>query len=146
MLFRSSQSPPVGGVVALDELLGPFTMNGAGAGEGYATCHAPIPASNALAGTVSYFQWRIDDPAAPGGVALSEPVRVEYIGEVVSTCSGDFDGDGVVDLGDFGLFGSVFGTSSGDDLWDPRADFNGDGDIDLGDFGAFAQDFGRSDC
>ena len=63
-----------------------------------------------------------------------------------NTCSGDFDNDGDVDLGDLGFFGTVFNTSEGDPRFDAAADFNGDGDIDLGDFGAFGRDFFRQDC
>lgn len=61
-------------------------------------------------------------------------------------CDADLDADGVVDLGDFGAFGDAFGTSFGDDGYDPRADFNGDGDVDLGDFGTFGNQFGRTGC
>ncbi|GAB4553099.1 MAG: hypothetical protein Tsb0013_15550 [Phycisphaerales bacterium] len=63
-----------------------------------------------------------------------------------TTCAGDFDGDGDVDLGDFGTFGSAFGSSTGDANYSPAADFDGDGDVDLGDFGVFGGEFGRTDC
>ncbi|MEM1424430.1 MAG: hypothetical protein AAGH64_10565, partial [Planctomycetota bacterium] len=61
-------------------------------------------------------------------------------------CAGDFDGDGDVDLGDFGVFGGAFGSTSSDANYNPDADFDGDGDVDLGDFGVFGGEFGRSDC
>jgi choice-of-anchor B domain-containing protein len=61
-------------------------------------------------------------------------------------CASDFDGDGDVDLGDFGVFGGAFGSLVGDANYDPAADFDMDGDVDLGDFGAFGGEFGRTDC
>ena len=61
-------------------------------------------------------------------------------------CLGDFDGDGDVDLGDFGVFGAAFGTALGDPGYTPDADLDGDGDVDLGDFGLFGAEFGRTDC
>ncbi|GAB4547687.1 MAG: hypothetical protein Tsb0013_07620 [Phycisphaerales bacterium] len=62
-------------------------------------------------------------------------------------CSGaDFDADGDVDLGDFGVFGAAFGSMTGDTNYSPAADFDNDGDVDLGDFGIFGGQFGRTDC
>ncbi len=63
-----------------------------------------------------------------------------------SNCVADFDGDGDVDLGDFGVFGSAFNSMTGDLNYNADADFDGDGDVDLGDFGVFGGEFGRSDC
>ncbi|MFG0252488.1 MAG: DNRLRE domain-containing protein [Phycisphaerales bacterium JB038] len=45
-------------------------------------------------------------------------------------CEGDIDGDGKVDQTDLGLLLAAFGTTQGDQFWDPDADFNGDGIID----------------
>lgn len=55
---------------------------------------------------------------------------------------GDFDGDGDVDIVDFGTFGQNFGMT-GLPL-DPATDgdFEPDGDVDIVDFGTFAQNFG----
>ncbi len=64
----------------------------------------------------------------------------------VNTCAADFDNDGDVDLGDFGVFGAAFNSMTGDTNYDPAADFDGDGDVDLGDFGVFGGQFGRTDC
>ncbi|MEM1423254.1 MAG: S8 family serine peptidase [Planctomycetota bacterium] len=64
----------------------------------------------------------------------------------VNVCSGDFTNDGIVDLGDFGIFGAAFGSTPADGNWDPRADFNNNGEVDLGDFGNFGAEFGRTDC
>ena len=63
-------------------------------------------------------------------------------------CDADFDGDGDVDLGDFGLFGAAFGSSGtpADTRYDAVVDIDDDGDVDLGDFGVFGEEFGRTDC
>ena len=64
----------------------------------------------------------------------------------VNVCSADLDGNGVVDLGDFGGFGAAFGSSVGDANYNEAADLTGDGTVDLGDFGGFGAQFGRTDC
>ncbi|MEM1423884.1 MAG: hypothetical protein AAGH64_07755, partial [Planctomycetota bacterium] len=63
-----------------------------------------------------------------------------------NACAADFDGDGDVDLGDFGVFGGAFGSAAGGVTYSAAADFDGDGDVDLGDFGLFGGEFGRGDC
>jgi hypothetical protein len=61
-------------------------------------------------------------------------------------CAGDFNGDGMVDILDFGVFGAAFETAQGDPGFDVRADFTGDGVVDIQDFGVFGAEFGRDDC
>ncbi|GAB4548416.1 MAG: hypothetical protein Tsb0013_08960 [Phycisphaerales bacterium] len=65
-----------------------------------------------------------------------------------SLCQADFDNDYDVDLGDFGVLGTAFGTTVGQPGYNPDADFDNDGDVDLGDFGVFGNEFGRgpADC
>ena len=64
----------------------------------------------------------------------------------VNSCAADFNNDGEVNLGDFGLFGSAFGSTTADMNYNELADFNADGAVDLGDFGLIGAEFGRSDC
>jgi hypothetical protein len=52
----------------------------------------------------------------------------------------DADRNGVVDLGDFGILKSFFGTGS---KWE-EGDFNGDGAVDLTDFGMLKEHFGTT--
>ncbi|MEM1422730.1 MAG: hypothetical protein AAGH64_01885, partial [Planctomycetota bacterium] len=61
-------------------------------------------------------------------------------------CAADFDANGTVDLGDFGVLGAAFNAQLGDDGYTPAADIDADGDVDLGDFGIFGAQFGRTDC
>ncbi len=67
-------------------------------------------------------------------------------GPPANSCFADFDGDGDVDLGDFGVFGAAFNAMSGDGNYNMSADFDNDGDVDLGDFGVFGSEFNRADC
>ena len=53
-------------------------------------------------------------------------------------CDADLSGDGQVNLSDFSLFRSVFGTT------DPDADLNGDGQVNLSDFSIFRTMFGSA--
>ncbi len=86
---------------------------------------------------------------ATGDTGFVTDLRVQIHGTarpVGNLCSADFDNDGDVDLGDFGVFGAAFGSSTGDANFNPAADFDADGDVDLGDFGVFGSQFGRTDC
>jgi cytochrome c peroxidase len=108
-----SAQPPVGGVVASDETAGPYTTDGSGPGEGYATHLFPIPADPAREGETVYLQWRVDDPGAPGGVALSAPVRIDLFCNgpcpTGDACIADIaPPSGVLDLADLQAFISAF--------------------------------------
>ncbi len=74
-----------------------------------------------------------------------DPFEIEFDGVTpcsASTCSADFDGNGSVNLGDFGVFGAAFGSSVGDMNYNADADFDGNGSVNLGDFGVFGSQFG----
>ena len=58
--------------------------------------------------------------------------------------SPDVNGDGQVDFGDFVVFAQGFGTSRGDEGYDPRYDLDGDGTIGFSDFVIFAGVFGQT--
>ncbi|GAB4546837.1 MAG: hypothetical protein Tsb0013_06030 [Phycisphaerales bacterium] len=85
-------------------------------------------------------------PFLDTGTVNGATLRLIGVQETATLCGADFDGDGDVDLGDFGIFGSAFGSATGDANYNPQADFDNDGDVDLGDFGIFGGEFGRSDC
>jgi len=57
---------------------------------------------------------------------------------------GDINGDGQVEIGDFGLFSSTFNFALGDIDYLSAFDFNDDGQVEIGDFGAFSARFNTS--
>ncbi len=134
-----------------DEYLLEVSTNGAFSGIVLSTT-VTVPTSQftVLPGTLSpeveYF-WRVT-ASNSGSSLLSVPSARRFTTEetALNTCVGDFDNDGDVDLGDFGVFGAAFNSMTGDANYDATADFDNDGDVDLGDFGVFGGEFGRTDC
>ncbi len=61
-----------------------------------------------------------------------------------TTCPGDFDGNGMVNIADFLLFTGVFGTSSGDANYNALMDMDGNGEIGIADFLLFTGVFGTT--
>ncbi len=59
---------------------------------------------------------------------------------------GDFDGNCVIDFGDFMKFSSFSGTSAGEANYNELADFDDDGDVDFNDFMDFASIYGKKIC
>jgi len=57
--------------------------------------------------------------------------------------SGDFNGDGRLDLSDFQMFEEGFGSVLGDPNYDSQMDLDGDGDIDFADLGVFLGYYGQ---
>jgi cytochrome c peroxidase len=135
-----SSSPPAGGVVALDETSGVIVLEGLGIGNGFATFHWPVPADGSLDGTTVWMQWRVDDPSAPGGVALSPAARVDlFCGGWCppEACVADLaEPFGVLDLADISAFvGAFVGGEPAADLAEPI------GVLDLSDIQAFVSSF-----
>jgi len=58
-----------------------------------------------------------------------------------SICPGDFDDNGIVNMADFMLFGSVFGTRSSDARYNALMDLDSSGGIDVADFLLFVDVF-----
>ena len=56
---------------------------------------------------------------------------------------GDFNGNGVVNISDFLLFVTHFGTSRGDGTYDARYDLDGNSEIGFSDFLIFTNNFGK---
>ena len=61
----------------------------------------------------------------------------------LAALTSDFNGDGMVDFGDFFLFAGQFGASRGDERYEAKYDLDEDGTIGFGDFLIFAGDFGK---
>ena len=56
----------------------------------------------------------------------------------------DFNDDGIVNLADYDLFVSHWGTQEGGDNWDAKFDLDGDGVIALGDYDIFVSNWGKT--
>lgn len=117
------------------ELLGPITLSGSGEGEGYATLKFPLPNDPRFDGVSKYFQWRIDDPNAVDGMALSPVVGIEMFcsvsGPCPDFCRADITGDGALDVFDVFGFLELFGAS------DEQADLDMDGEFSIFDLFMF---------
>ncbi len=57
---------------------------------------------------------------------------------------GDINNDNRIDLNDLALLSLAYGTSAGDEHWDPRADLNGNGRIDAADLNILTRNYGKS--
>lgn len=129
--LRISSSPPVGDVVAPDEVVGPIILRaGTTNVPGYATAHWPIPADTSYAGRTFYMQWFVTDPGAAGGTARTRPLQVTILGSPTA-CRADFNHDSSVSSADFFQFLGAFFTQ------DPTADFDASGSITSNDFFQF---------
>ena len=73
-----------------------------------------------------------NEGAPSGQIALPVDVRGR----------GDWDGDGLVGLGDFFMLAERFGRQLGDSEFSTDFDMNGDGQIDFADFFSFVDLFG----
>lgn len=136
-----SENPPVDGVVATDELLGPVTLAGMGSGTGYGTMHYPISNDPSDIGKQLYTQWVIADPTGADGFVRS-PAALLNIFCTESTpctidCVADFNGDGLSDFFDISGFLSAYSMQN------PAADLNPDGVFDFFDISEFLTGFGQ---
>ncbi|MBL8747257.1 MAG: hypothetical protein JNK58_12990 [Phycisphaerae bacterium] len=123
--------PPVGGVVNPTTLSDPIVVAGVGTGNGFATFHWPIPRDRTMDGQVYFMQWRIADPAAPDGVALSNIAQVTLFGgSALPHCPGDADDNFVVNFSDVTVSLANFGAAG---VPFRAGDSNGDGVVDFAD-------------
>ena len=86
-----------------------------------------------------------DNPLSAPAIHTHIPALYERGVEVLfdKTPTPDFDGDGIIGVGDFLLFVEQFGFSEGDNGYDAQFDLDGDGTIGFGDFLIFANAFGK---
>ncbi len=128
-----SDSPPVGGVLTPDEIVGTFT---AASGDGVApvaTAFWSVPEDQALDGTDVYFQWVVDSTGA-----RSRTARATIFcgtGGCATVCLADTNGDGQVSPADFNAWIQAFNAQS------PACDQNGDGLCSPADFNAWIANF-----
>lgn len=134
-----SNEPPVGGVLSNATLHGPITIEGTGAGEGFATWKFPIDETIVPLCNV-YLQWHITDPAAAGGVAMSPIAHLRMI--PYECASGDMNCDGELNGLDVEAFllavvdpSAYSAQYAGCDRL--QGDFNADGNLDASDLSSF---------
>lgn len=65
-------------------------------------------------------------------------------GSLVTVKAGDSAEDNTVDIGDYGVFNSAYGSVPGDSNWTILADYNGDDSVDIGDYAIFNANYGLS--
>ncbi len=79
-----------------------------------------------------------DGTAGPGGM-------LAYL-DVTAVCLADINGDGSVNISDFGVLSAAFGSNPASPNWNPAADLNMDGAVNISDFGILSSEFGRGNC
>ncbi len=123
----ASTSPPVGGQVAEDLVVGAYTASDPDGIEASATAFWPIPFSPALEGEVYFLQWRVDDPAQTQP-ALSRVARVEFFcgfGDCATGCLADYNRDRLVNFFDIADFIAGFNARDRNaDIATPVGAFN----------------------
>ncbi len=138
-----STSPPVGGVVDPSTTYGPIPIDGSPLVGGFATFNWPIPSDPAMLDQVVYMQWRIEDPSAAGGIALSAIARLQLFGSINPPpgCPGDANGDNLVNGADLSVLLAGFGSAV-----TPGAsgDLNHDGLVNGADLSVLLGTFGTS--
>ena len=70
----------------------PLSLTGSGNGDGSGSVSLTIPDDPALLGTALYGRWFVEDPAAPGGVAVSRRLRITPFTSAAS-CASSLFGD-----------------------------------------------------
>jgi cytochrome c peroxidase len=147
-----SRSAPVSGRITPEFFLDAVATEGIGAGQGIATAKWPLTPGVFTPGQVFFVQWFVNDSAAAGGQALSNPARMQiFCGSMGCVCDSlDFNQDGLTpdsqDLDDFlaVLSGgpNACSTSDCNDV-----DFNNDGLFpDSVDLDSFISKLGGGPC
>lgn len=97
-----------------------------------------IPIVRALEGEDYAYTYSITSLDVPGSGSGMKPLPVGGGGAEAA----DFDGNGRVDFLDFLSFARVYGSVSGDGVYQAAFDLDADGQIDFSDFLSFAQVYG----
>ena len=91
---------------------------------------APFTLSNVIVGD-------INGQAVPTSLVSGETWIDDYF-----HCMGDANGDGWINISDFGILSASFAKMVGDEGYDARANFNHDSIVNISDFGILAVNFG----
>ncbi|HKQ50161.1 MAG TPA: cytochrome c peroxidase [Phycisphaerae bacterium] len=136
-----SESAPVNGQLVNPVLNGPMTLGGAGAGAGLGTWQWPID-QLAVSACDVYLQWRVEDPAAADGIALSP---IAHLRMIPYLCGGDMNCDGVANGLDVQALTEAMLDPAGYAVHYPdcnaaHGDFNGDNLVNLADVQPFVEE------
>lgn len=136
-----SNQPPVNGVLTPTQIAGPFSVTGAGVGNGVATFKWPIAPNPSLDGKTVWMQWQVQDAGAVGGVALSRiaEIRIFGGGSLPFPCQGDTNFDASINAADLSVLLSTFGQQM---PWGSGGDLNADGVVDSADLSVLLGRFG----
>ena len=93
--------------------------------------------TNLAANTEYYFSIEVRNSTGWSEKSVCLKIRTSPI-------PGDFDGNNAVDITDFLLFVTAFGTSEGDAAFNEQMDLVRDGMINIADFLVFVENFGRT--
>ncbi len=126
-VLHMSFEAPVGGVVAPDTVLGPFTASHPDGLAAAATAHWPIPFSPVLNGRTVHMQWVVDDPGSDEP-ALSPVASATFFcgfGDCATGCLADLNRDLSVDFFDVTAFLDLYAQGAlGADLAEPLGTLN----------------------
>lgn len=128
-----SFNPPVNGRITPDDIVGTLSADGVGAGTGLGTLHWPLAMGSFVPGDVVFAQWRVSDPGAVGGLALSNVVRIPmFCGSYggCPTCNPDLNADGIANQDDVEFLVNLIAGASNPDGVDTDFDKNGVADQD----------------
>lgn len=107
-------------------------------GDSFTILKAPIAGIDTVTGAFT----SLDLPSAAGGRGLVWDVIYsghDVVLEVVATLTGDYNGDGVVNLADYTVWRDALGSMS-----DLAADGDGSGTVDAGDYAVWKNQFGQT--
>jgi hypothetical protein len=90
-------------------------------------------------GTYSYRVKNFQTLAYSGNLTVSGSTTNKEMGALAE---GDANNDNCINIGDFTMLASSFGTTAGNAGFDVRTDFDGDGSISITDFGMLRNSFG----
>jgi len=133
-------APPVNGRITPALSLDTVTVGSSGLSVNLGTAHFALVPERFTNGVAAFFQWSIQDPSAPGGIALSTVARVPMFCGLYgcpSPCPGDFNADGFVDGFDYDDFVTCFEGTVIDCPAGRSADFTQDGFVDGFDYDEF---------
>ncbi len=105
----------------------------------------PMAGTGTLTGlTAGTYQVKIKHPkylAAVETITLTPGSNTLNFGELGG---GDANNSNIVNLTDFSILATAYGTMSGDQGYDDRADFNGNTEVGLGDFSVLASNYSQT--